>query len=73
MIAEIIQTTIQKVCGVGMGCGSIIYDGFSYRLDRTREKVMFWRCTKSYIIFHSFIPFFIGKITLYLHVFDSLK
>ena len=31
----------------GARAGSIIYDGFSYRLDRTRGKVIFWRCTKS--------------------------
>ena len=40
-MGEIVRTTTERVVK------SIIYDGFSYRLDRARDKVIDWRCMNS--------------------------
>ena len=40
-MGEIVRTTTER------GVKSIIYDGFSYRLDRAHDKVIDWRCANS--------------------------
>ena len=68
-MGEFIQSTIGLILKDDVPDYWQIVSNKTHEQQRTRSE-----CADPYI-YHifSFVPFFIGKITLYLHVFDSLK